>query len=196
MSVVVAVQDKKNLVWWVGFNAGTVSGSVVGKVGINMTKTDHWLLVTTGDHKLQVILEEAAEDKNFLREYHGDGKITPYSIKQVRKELTRLFEEEGMFRTGQEGDKEIAGSVLAVSKDGQAYDFDSLMGYTKIEDYWAMGSGREIALGALHVLSAIEKDTDGAVVVKPDTQAELAVRASIEHNLYCPGEPIIQRWPD
>lgn len=190
MSVVVAVQDKKNLVWWVGFNAGTVSGSVVGKVGINMTKTDHWLLVTTGDHKLQVILEEAAEDKNFLREYHGDGKITPYSIKQVRKELTDLFEEEGMFRTGQEGDKEIVGSVLAVSKDGQAYDFDSLMGYTKIEDYWAMGSGREIALGALYAAGW------GNFYHNARDSALVAVKAATAHNLYCPGEPIIQRWPD
>ena len=74
---------------------------------------------------------------------------------------------------------QLDASFLVVSRTG-IYGVTSKMCVTKFTKYWAIGSGQEYALGALHALY------DGRI--DAEALARRAVETAIRFNIYCGGE--------
>jgi ATP-dependent HslUV protease subunit HslV len=76
-------------------------------------------------------------------------------------------------------------TFLIVNREGIFY-VSGNMSVTQFDHYYAIGSGADYALGALHALESLEDD--------PEVLARKACAAAIEFNVYCGGDVVVHSF--
>lgn len=105
----------------------------------------------------------------------------PYlRLVRARRAALRVLKE----RNDQVCEKPNPGAMLIAHK-GAISSIDSIGGHSEHSPYMAAGSGREIALGALHALLAVPRG--GAAPLGGCTLVEAAIAAACAHNAWCRG---------
>lgn len=178
MSIIAAVNDVQNNTVWVGSNGRATLGSLrAPSVDKKWKAIDGWLIGITGSGPKLEALD--AHVKEF-----------PESAEHPHDVLTFMKSAYGAFDIGEneEGLKRYCGSGILIHKSGRIWDFDNSFCLTAADTgvIWAQGSGMEIAIGAAKALRDFVPDAK--------EQLRRAVEITIETDVDCPGELIVQSF--
>ena len=178
MSIIAAINDTQNNVVWVGSNGRATLGSLrAPSVDRKWKAVNGWLIGITGSGPKLEALEAHANEFPDPAEY-------PFQVLKFMKSAYDAFD----IGDTDEGLKRYSGSGMLVSKSGRIWDFDNSFCLTEVESgaFWAQGSGMEIALGAAAAL--VEH------VSSPRERLKRAIQITIERDVDCPGEVIVQSF--
>ncbi len=178
MSIIAAINDVEADLVWVGSNGRATLGSLKApSVDRKWKAMNGWLIGVTGSGpKLEALGAHANE--------FPDTAEYPFEVLKFMKSAYDAFD----IGDTDEGLKRYCGSGLLVNKSGRIWDFDNSFCLTEVENgaFWAQGSGMEIALGAAAALSEF--------VSSPRERIKRAVQITIEKDVDCPGELIVQSF--
>lgn len=178
MSIIAAINDTQNDVVWVGSNGRATLGSLrAPSIDRKWKAINGWLIGITGSGPKLEALEAHANEFPDAAEY-------PFEVLKFMKSAYDAFD----IGDTEEGLKRYCGSGILVSQSGRIWDFDNSFCLTEVESgaLWAQGSGMEIALGAAAALSDF--------VSAPRERIKRAVQITIEKDVDCPGETIVQSF--
>jgi ATP-dependent protease HslVU (ClpYQ) peptidase subunit len=112
-------------------------------------KIDNTLLGITGWHAIEQIFEHILKNKPKIFDFTSRIKIFE-SLLQIQD----ILEEEYFIETREKDDQPVSSNQLTaivVNKHG-LFDIDSYREVSQFSKFWAIGSGQEYALGAMHAL--------------------------------------------
>ncbi len=178
MTVICACHDATANVTWLGSNGRATIGSYVGpSLDNKWFCAEGWAIGVTGSGpKLEAL---GADVKNFPK-----GVTRPFEILKFMKDAYSAFD----IGEVDEGLKSYCGSGLLVHKSGGVWDFDSSFCLTKVEpgEFWARGSGMDIAIGAGKALKEF--------VPAPEKLTKRVLEIVIATDTDSPGELLIQTF--
>ena len=162
MTIIAAAEDKHG--YWIGSDSmGNAAGTMV-ELGSKLINKKNYIIGFSESYRLRDIIEE-------------DTKL-PVDIKTMRS--LRSFRDRIIPVTKEE---EITFGLIIISSGG-IFDIDSDYQIHKINNYIAIGSGSDFALGALR---AILRTSESAAIAVRE-----AVEAAIFHSSTCGGNVHIE----
>ena len=178
MTILAVIDDPQNNVIWVGSNGRATLGNLVGpSVDKKWFAREGWLIGITGSGPKLEALSAMSED-------FPKDTAQPFEIVQFMKKTYDGFD----IGESDDGLKRYCGSGLLVHKSGAAWDFDNSFCLTEIPsgDFWAQGSGMDIAIGAAEALKPYGLATKELVT--------RVVEVTTAKDVDCPGEVIVQSF--
>lgn len=178
MTIITAIHDADQGVTWLGSNSRATIGSFVAPA------TDHkwfalhgWALGVTGSGPKLEALQAAASD-------FPQDATQPFELLKFLKSAYEAFD----IGETEEGLKRYLGGGLLIHKTGAIWDFDNsfcMMGVPQ-GVFWARGSGMDLAIGAARALTGH--------VSSPDEITRRSLEITIDIDVDCPGEPLLQTF--
>lgn len=176
MSIIAAINDTATGVVWVGSNGRATLGSLrAPSIDRKWKAMNGWLIGITGSGpKLEALDAHGNE--------FPDTAEFPFEILKFMKSAYDAFD----IGDTDDGLKRYSGSGILIHRSGRIWDFDNSFCLTEVESgaFWGQGSGMEIAIGAAAALD------DKA----PRERLTRAVQITIEKDVDCPGECIVQSF--
>lgn len=176
MTVIAAIYDLVNQQTIVGGNNRATLGSLVSpSVDRKWLPLEGWLIGVTGDGPKIETLEACK---------HRFPKNARRPV-DVLKYIKSAYEEFGIGEV-EEGLKRYCGAGLLVHKTGGVWDFDNSLCTTEVAagEFWARGSGMDMAIGAAHALRRYVKS--------PFELMQGVLEIVIRNDVDCPGRPLVQ----
>jgi ATP-dependent protease HslVU (ClpYQ) peptidase subunit len=167
MTIVCAVEDANGVVMACDEQASTSNRKFQGEAS-KLFRNGEYLFGTCGDIRMAQLLRYALEPP-YVDTWDVDRHIATRFTDAVRA----CFEEGGWQRTE---DGAARGGHFLVAVKGRVYEVeDNYQFFRNAEGIYTVGSGDEVAVGAMHAL----RDRD------PETRVRAGVEAAIAHTTGC-----------
>lgn len=173
-----AINDTKSQVIWVGSNGRATIGSLISPaVDKKWIAINGWLIGITGTGpKIEALKAHENECP--------DDASHPIEILKFMKNAYGDFD----IGESEEGVRKYAGSGLLAHKSGRIWDFDQSFCLSEVpsDQFWAQGSGIDIAIGAAEALIGHVDDLR--------ERMRRVIEITISKDVDCPGEVLVQSF--
>lgn len=175
MTVIVAAYDKNKNVIMGADRQSTVGNSIMLLANPKIIKKGAFLIGVAGWHLLSKVIQYDFVIPKHRKDLKADVYINTVFIKELRK----CLKENNVSKV--EHNKENTQSCMLISYKGNIYNIYSDFSVSRNNDYCAIGSGSNYALGSLASYKKIKKCIDKEGV-------KIAVASAIKNDIYCSGK--------
>ena len=164
MTIVCAV--RKNNRVWIGSDTSSVNNNCIFETGPKWIRVNSWMVGHSGDARVMDLLS------NFENRSYSITDLTDTIRESLRKDKFTVDDE-------YKGGPECYGqSFLITDKEG-LWHIDNVFSIVPIENYFAIGAGRDFALGAGHAVHGLSGRD----------QILAMLEAAMKWSVWCGGNP-------
>ena len=169
MTIIAAAEDKNG--YWIGSDSHGNSSGICTELGSKLIHKDKYIVGFSNSYRVRDIILENNQFPKTIGSIKG--------LRNFRDILKELMIQDGCMPMGNHDDTVIHPISLLIISNSGMYNIDTDYQIHKIKKYIAIGSGTEIALGALRSTLNITGSAAEAV--------RLAIEAAIYHCATCGG---------
>lgn len=150
---------REDQVWLAGDSGGfeTDSGAVMLSRTAKVWKWEQLVFGGAGSYRAIQIIQHWLSDKGVVKQFDShDGTVESFMVICLLPTMKKLLEEHNFGET--ENEHASADVAFIVGAKGQLFEFQSDYSMISVaQPFHAIGSGRDIAIGALNVLNKTKK---------------------------------------